>query len=299
MSDSQSNSQWVGRFAPTPSGALHFGSLVAALGSYLIARHQGGKWLVRIEDLDPPREVAGAADEILRTLQAFGFEWDETVVYQSQRHFLYQQLLHRLTATKATYPCYCSRKQILKRNSGIYDGHCRNQLDEQNAEHAIRLKFNQNFAGFYDQIFGDCQFLDAVDLQDFVVRRRDGLFAYQLAVVADDIQQGVNHVARGADILDSTPRQNFIYHCVGVETPQYFHLPLVVDAKGEKLSKQKLSSALSVERVNQHLVAALNHLGQQAPQELCTTSAKEILAWGIKNWRLENVGKKSRVWIKD
>ncbi len=303
---------WVGRFAPTPSGPLHFGSLVAALGSYLIARHQGGEWLVRIEDLDPPREVPGASEDILKTLESFGFEWDRSVVYQSQRQPHYSQILKALDAQLLLYHCECSRAAITKRNHGIYDGFCQQRQLTDSGDSAIRIKFNQSFFNqdfslFTDEILGECQFNQPVDIQDFIIRRRDGFFAYQLAVVVDDIEQQVNHVARGADILDSTPRQNFLYHCLGQPAPAYFHLPLVVDQQGNKMSKSQFSSAITVDKASAWLVKALVHLGQlhsgeplhsalKTERELIKMSPQEILQWATKNWKQSAVGVSSKVY---
>lgn len=280
---------WIGRFAPTPSGSLHFGSLVAALGSYIIAKQKQGQWFLRIEDLDPPREIQGASTEIIKTLEAFGFEWDGKIVYQSQRSQYYQQALEKLKAKRLTYTCDCSRKQIQQRNSGIYDRMCRDRNDGLTKEHAIRIKFNDLFCCFDDTILGQCVFKEAQDTQDFIIKRRDGLFAYQLAVVADDIEQGVNHVVRGADILDSTPRQNFIYQSLGVKPPAYYHLPLAVDEKDEMLSKSKFSPAIKQDKASQWLVKALKHLDQPIEADLEKSKPKEILDWSIKNWQLEKV----------
>ena len=302
-SDSDLRSQWIGRFAPTPSGPLHFGSLVAAVGSYCIAKKQGGLWLLRIEDLDPPREVRGAASQILKTLEAFGFEWDEEVIYQSKRWSLYQDALATLKKSGLTYRCDCSRKLVHQRNNGIYDNYCRQRNIEAllnterdiKAESAVRIKFHSGFESFTDQILGECRFEQAVDKQDFVILRRDGFFAYQLAVVVDDIEQKVNHVVRGADILDSTPRQNYLYHCLESPTPDYYHLPLVVDAKGNKFSKTRFSPAIKFEDASCWLMEALSHLGQNVEPELSSVAPREILRWAVDNWSTDKVGKNPQI----
>ncbi len=287
-------SHWIGRFAPTPSGPLHFGSLVAALGSYVIARQQQGQWLLRIEDLDPPREQPGAADSIIRTLETFGFEWDGEIQYQSRRTDYYHQILAELERLGITYFCDCSRKQVQVRNEGIYDGFCR-QRKLHTGEFAIRVRFSEAFTSFVDQVQGVCCFDSAEDRQDFVVYRRDKLFAYQLAVVADDIEQKVNQVVRGADILDSTPRQNFLYHCLGKAAPQYFHLPLVVDINGQKFSKSKLYPAIEPAKASGLLVKALEHLGQVTVPDLATGTPQEILRYAVSNWQLSRVGKSPKM----
>ena len=286
--------QWTGRFAPTPSGPLHFGSLVAALGSYLIAKQKQGLWLLRIEDLDPPREQPGAASSIIHTLERFGFQWDGEIVYQSQRQSLYHQALAELSDKQLTYRCDCSRKQVLQRNSGVYDGYCRERNLSPQLEAAVRIKFAAGFEKFNDQILDDCIFEQPEDLQDFVVLRRDNLFAYQLAVVVDDIEQEINHVVRGADILDSTPRQNFLYSCFQKRPPLYFHLPLVIDETGQKFSKSKLYPAISEHQASELLCLALIHLGQKVVPDLAMGTPSEVLQFAIKSWDISKVSKTSK-----
>jgi glutamyl-Q tRNA(Asp) synthetase len=287
------SSEWVGRFAPSPSGSLHFGSLIAALSSYLIAKHQQGEWLVRIEDIDPPREVAGAADSILSTLEAFGFKWDRQEVFQSQRFDYYQAILEKLNQAGITYLCDCSRRDIQERNSGIYDSYCRNRNIDSQQEHAIRVRFEPQFSYFKDAILGDCCFDKAEDLQDFIIFRRDKQFAYQLAVVADDIEQGVNHVVRGADILDSTPRQNYLYHYLKQQAPIYYHVPLAVDEFGVKLSKRSYATPIKPKDASKWLVKALRHLGQKVNGNLIGEPPEDVLKWGIENWQVSSVPKQS------
>ncbi|MCW9016157.1 MAG: tRNA glutamyl-Q(34) synthetase GluQRS [Kangiellaceae bacterium] len=295
----------MGRFAPTPSGPLHFGSLVAALASYLVAKQRNGKWLIRVEDIDPPREVPGAAKSIIETLEAFGFEWDGEITYQSKRNGLYQKALEELHYKGKIYLCHCSRKQVQLRNNGIYDGYCRTQNSALNQsklfdltqlnETAIRAKFAAGFELFHDHILGQCQFESEADKQDFILFRRDSLFAYQLAVVVDDIEQQVNHVVRGADILDSTPRQNFLYHCFDKPTPEYYHLPLVIDESGQKFSKSKLYPAINSSDASSYLVKALIHLGQKVESDLQSGTPQEILKYAVNNWSLGLVGKEAKL----
>ncbi|MDH5432664.1 MAG: tRNA glutamyl-Q(34) synthetase GluQRS [Gammaproteobacteria bacterium] len=290
--ENKRENNWIGRFAPSPSGQLHFGSLIAALGSYLIAKQNNGKWLLRIEDIDPPREVEGAAKQIIQTLENFGFEWDGEILYQSQRNLAYQQAIDSLYQQKLIYYCKCSRKQIQQRNQGVYDQFCLNrQIRDPLA--AMRIKFNDAFSSFNDEIKGACCFSQPADLEDFIVKRRDGLHAYQLAVVIDDIDQGVNHVVRGADLLDSTPRQNFLYHLLNHQPPRYYHLPLVVDADGNKLSKSKFSPAIESHKASYYLCKALAHLGQKVEEGYYHISPKEILKTALQNWQLNTVPKQS------
>lgn len=281
-----------GRFAPSPTGPMHFGSLVAALGSYLDARYHRGLWLVRMEDVDTPRCIPGAADDILRMLEILGLHWDEEVIYQSRRTAAYEEALHSLRARDAVYPCACTRKEIA--DSGlhgleaqIYPGTCRNGLPAGRTGRAWRLKTNRLPVCFNDAVQGEiCQSLET-DIGDFVVKRADNLFAYQLAVVVDDAQQQISHIVRGADLLDSTPRQIFLQQLLHYPTPHYLHLPVATNLQGEKLSKQTL--ALPLDRLNPgpQIVQALHFLKQQPPAELREAKVTEILEWGVANWKRE------------
>ena len=247
---------YIGRFAPSPTGRLHIGSLLTALASYADARAAGGQWLLRMEDLDPPREMPGAADDILRTLEAFGFEWDGAVEYQSRRHDVYAEALGRLKAAGLVYPCYCSRRewQGAARQGAdgfVYNGRCRNAAlrpSESGRPPAWRLRVPEGEVAFDDAVVGRYAQDLARDIGDFVLLRADGFWAYQLAVVADDAAQGVTHVVRGQDLLVSTPRQIWLQHCLNVPTPQYAHLPLLVNRHGQKWSKQTLAPALVLSR---------------------------------------------------
>ena len=280
---------WIGRFAPSPTGPLHLGSLVAAVASYMIAKQKGGLWLVRIEDLDPPREVAGASQSILTSLEDFGLFWDGEVVYQGQRNALYQQRLEEIIEQKIVYQCDCSRKMIAARSQGVYGGFCRDRGLHADSGQALRVKFPSGFEVFNDQILGPCQFKSVLDRQDFVIKRRDGMFAYQLAVVADDIEQGINHIVRGQDIIDSTPRQNFLYHCFAETKPGYYHLPLVRDNSGEKLSKGQGASAVDKRHATKLLLKALQHLGQNIDFHMLDSKPIEIINYYEKNWQLDKL----------
>mgnify|MGYP000084195303 CR=1 FL=1 len=283
-------SGYIGRFAPSPTGRLHIGSLLAALASYADARAHGGRWLVRMEDLDPPRETAGAADDILYTLEAFGFEWDGEVAYQSRRHHLYRAALDQLIADKAAYPCFCSRKEWHTRASQgadgfVYDGLCASGAHEKvGVIPAWRLRVPDEIIGFDDRIVGRYQHNLARDIGDFVLLRADGFWAYQLAVVVDDAEQGISHIVRGQDLLVSTPRQLYLQRCLGYAEPVYAHLPVAANPAGEKLSKQTLAQPLRAAQASAELVAALRFLGQAVPGELSRASVAEVWAWAHSHW---------------
>jgi glutamyl-Q tRNA(Asp) synthetase len=272
--------KYIGRFAPSPTGPLHFGSLVAAVASYLDARAQGGKWLVRMEDVDTPRSVPGADADILRMLEQFGFEWDGPVMYQSARTEAYREALDRLRRGGVAYPCSCSRKEV---GDPVYPGTCRNRLSDLGKPLAWRVLADPVVVSFRDRWLGRQQQNLAEEVGDFVVLRSDGLFAYQLAVVVDDAAQGVTDVVRGADLLDSTPRQIWLQRQLGLPLPRYLHVPIATNAAGEKLSKQTLAPALCVEDAESELRAALGFLGQEVPGE-AGLSAREILAWAAMRW---------------
>ncbi len=275
-----------GRFAPTPSGPLHFGSLVAALGSYLEARSHGGEWLLRIEDVDPPRVVAGAADAILRTLEAFGFEWDGPVVHQSRRLAAYRDALEHLIREGWVYPCTCSRKQITAAarrgvDGPVYPGHCRaRRLGHGPA--ALRLRVPAARIVFDDALQGRVACDVAAECGDFVLQRADGVYTYQLAVVVDDAAQGITHVVRGADLLASTPRQIILQGLLGLPTPRYLHLPVVLDARGDKLSKQTLAQPIDPRTPLPALIAAWSFLGQRPPGRL--DSVQEFWSMARAGW---------------
>lgn len=281
------DASYIGRFAPTPSGYLHFGSLVAALASYLDARSIGGKWLLRMEDLDPPREVQGAQDAILHTLEAYGFEWDGELVRQSARHAEYAALIERLFSQGLAYACICSRKQ-LEGSGGIYPGTCRDAGHCADGA-AIRLRVPSLEYRFIDRVQGEFRQHLGREVGDFVIQRRDGLFAYQLAVVLDDAWQGVTDVVRGADLLDSTPRQLYLQELLGLPQPRYLHVPLIIQPDGHKLGKSYRSPPLPPDQASPLLTRALRALGQQPPAELARTTPSEALAWGIAHWEAERI----------
>lgn len=289
-----SKAPWRGRFAPSPTGPLHFGSLVAALGSFLEARSRGGQWLLRIEDIDTPRVVPGAADDILHTLECLSLTWDEPVMYQSQRLEYYRAALEHLIQNGVAYPCTCSRREVaqaaIRGPAGmIYPGICRGGAYRPARPQAMRLRTHDQPIGFHDQIHGYVSQNLEMEVGDFVIRRADGLFAYQLAVVVDDAAQGITHIVRGRDLLASTPRQIHLQHQLGLSVPDYTHLPLVLDQRGEKLSKQTQAPALDRRRPGPALIAALRFLNQDLPPDLVRDSPEIILNWALENWRIERI----------
>lgn len=288
---------YTGRFAPSPTGLLHIGSLLTAVASYADARSNGGKWLVRMEDLDPPREMAGAASHILHTLEAFGFEWDGEVAYQSRRYALYEETLCRLQTAGLVYPCHCSRKdwQAGARRGAdgfVYNGRCRHPGQRpalQGKQPAWRIRVPDRVIGFSDGIVGGYTQNLAGDIGDFVLLRADGYWAYQLAVVADDAEQGITHIVRGQDLLVSTPRQIYLQQCLDVPTPQYAHLPLLTNAQGQKWSKQTLAPALDLNRREQLLRKVFRYLNlPEAPE---TDRPAELLDWAVAHWDMDKVPK--------
>lgn len=277
--------RYRGRFAPSPTGPLHFGSLVAALASYLDARAHDGHWLLRIEDLDPLRESRAAADSILTSLEAHHLFWDETVRYQSSHHDDYRGRLAALQQQGFAYRCPCSRKE-LKANGGCHPRHCRDRpLRDVSEPCAIRFALHRRQYAWDDLLQGPQRITVRGEIDDFVLRRKEGFFAYQLAVVSDDIQQGITHVVRGSDLLDSTPLQLALYEALAAPPPFFLHLPVIVGADGEKLSKQHFAPALDDQRAGTNLWTALAALGQAPPRPLQTAPASELLAWGRANWR--------------
>jgi len=272
--------QYVGRFAPSPTGKLHLGSLVAALGSYADARRRGGRWLVRIEDLDRARVLRGAADEILRTLEMFGLQWHGGIEYQSERTEHYRQALEALTAVGATFECSCSRRE--RDGEGGYPGTCR-AGPRRSGPTAIRFRVEDIVVSVEDRLQGRCDFR-LRERGDVIVRRRDGAFAYQLAVVVDDALQGVTDVVRGADLLDSTPWQIALQQALKLPAVRYAHLPLVTEPGGEKLAKSKRSVPLDPGSAGRQLYHALRLLQQDPPAALEPEPAPAILEWACANW---------------
>ena len=280
----------TGRFAPSPSGPLHFGSLVAALASYCEVKSRQGHWLLRIEDVDTGRVVAGAGEQILRDLETFGFEWDAAVSYQSDQFEQYQHYLDKLLEQGDCYACECSRRSLRQQGvaSGplgqIYPGLCRvKQLPV--PEHSLRLNTEHaQSVSFVDRVYGEMALNLPLSVGDFVLKRRDNIFAYHLAVVVDDELQGITQVVRGADLLENTCLHLYLQQRLSFATPEYMHIPLVNNAQGVKLSKQTGASALDHEHASALLVAALNHLGQAPQQELEHNKPREILQWAVANW---------------
>jgi glutamyl-Q tRNA(Asp) synthetase len=287
------HARYRGRFAPSPTGPLHFGSLVAAAASYLDARRAGGDWLLRIEDLDPPREVPGSADQIIATLAALGFEWTGSIVRQSERHAEYQAALDRLLAAGLAFPCSCSRTELQAAQPPgrdpsdelFYPGWCRNGVRTPDRPLAIRFRAPPGTIAFRDQLQGLQTAEPARDTGDFVIRRRDGLFAYQLAVVVDDAAQHVTHVVRGADLLGSTTRQIALQSSLGLSTPMYAHLPLAIDANGIKLSKSTGASGVDASQPARELWRTLQFLKQGPPSDLRRGPVGTLWEWAIENWQ--------------
>ncbi|MEK0248636.1 tRNA glutamyl-Q(34) synthetase GluQRS [Raoultella sp. BAC10a-01-01] len=283
------DSRYTGRFAPSPSGELHFGSLIAALGSYLQARAKNGIWRVRIEDIDPPREVPGAADTILRQLEHYGLHWDGEVLWQSQRHEAYREHLAWLHEQGLCYYCTCTRARIHS-VGGVYDGHCRDlRLPAQNA--ALRIRQTRPVLAFYDQLRGTIVADEPLAREDFIIHRRDGLFAYNLAVVVDDRFQGVSEIVRGADLIEPTVRQISLYQHFGWQAPDYMHLPLALalNAEGNKLSKQNHAPALPEGDPRPEIIRALMFLNQDVEQEWRALSIDDLLKQAVANWKPEKI----------
>lgn len=287
---------YVGRFAPSPSGPLHFGSLVAALGSSLDARAAKGKWLLRIEDVDRPRCVPGAADAILHTLDRLGFCWDGEPVWQSARDERYRAILERLRKDGLAYPCTCTRREIADSQAGtaadgaaVYPGTCRNGLPPGRSPRAWRLRVSGAPLAFVDRVQGEIVQRLPAEVGDFVLQRADGLYAYQLAVVVDDADAGITDIVRGADLLASTPRQIWLQHCLGVPVPAYAHLPVATNAAGEKWSKQTQAAAVDAGNGSAALVRAWRFLGQPAPADAERWPLAEFWPWAIAHWQMERV----------
>ncbi|WP_114416656.1 tRNA glutamyl-Q(34) synthetase GluQRS [Marinospirillum perlucidum] len=287
---------YVGRFAPTPSGPLHFGSLVTALASWLDARHHQGRWLLRIEDLDPPREEPGASERILRTLEALGLTWDGPVIYQSQRSEAYAQALDQLQQKGEVYPCSCTRKEL--QGSRIYPGYCRQGPCHPDQPLAWRLAVDpQLTATWTDRIQGFQQWpLQAAG--DVVVKRKDGLWAYQLAVTVDDLAFDVTHLVRGIDLLDSTPWQMNLLRYLAPDAADfdYAHLPVIVNAEGQKLSKQNLAPALDTRQSSELIYRALVALNQPVPPECRQLPCEELLDLAVRHWQAEAIPGKTHIY---
>lgn len=276
----------VGRFAPSPTGPLHLGSLIAAVGSHLSARSRQGRWLLRMEDIDPPREMPGAGDLILRSLEAHGLHWDGAPLYQHTRHDAYAATLDDLKARGLVYACRCSRRDLA--NAGAIDclGPCRTSAYP---DGAWRLRAPTRPVDYEDALRGRLRESLADSCGDFVLMRRDGLPAYQLAVVVDDAASGITEVVRGADLLDNTARQHWLQTCLGLAHPRWLHLPLAIGGNGDKLSKQNHAPALDDRRASANLCFALRALGQTPPDDASDARPAELLAWAAARWRERDI----------
>ncbi len=284
---------YTGRFAPSPSGPLHSGSLLAALASFVDARHRAGHWLVRMEDLDPPREMPGADRHILTTLERHALHWDGEVLYQSSRHARYREVLADLQARRLAYRCVCSRARLLTLNHA-YDGYCRTHIPPGDQPCSIRLQLPDETVRFTDRIQG----LQQQDLTlggDCIIHRKDGLYAYLLAAVVDDIEQGVTDVVRGSDILESTGRQIYLTRLLGGRALRYAHIPVMLGADGQKLSKQNHAPALDDAQPSRNLYEALNTLGQDPPSELKHEAPETIVKWAVTHWDINVIPKMAAV----
>lgn len=298
---SHSHSPVIGRFAPSPTGSLHFGTLVSALASYVHVRQAGGRWLLRIEDLDPPRVVTGSADAILFLLETLGFEWDGEIVYQSRRFHRYQEILQELRHRQLVFECTCSRRDLLAsaphagEEGPVYPGTCRSGADDKRAQRSLRLRVGDEPVSFVDGIQGgQCQNLER-EVGDFVLYRADGVYAYQLAVVIDDMDGGITQVVRGADLLFSTPRQIWLYRCLNARPPDYYHHPLVLGSDRQKLSKRDGDGGvIAAANGARMLWLALDFLGQSPPSCLLDASPREVLGWGVEHFSIACVGRESR-----
>ena len=281
--DSSSVNRYVGRFAPSPTGDLHFGSLVAALASYLQAKKSAGKWVVRVEDIDPPREKAGSADRIIKDLGRLGMKSDGPVVYQRHRQAAYDLAVAQLVESKQAYWCACSRKDLP--SSGIYPGTCRDGISRGKLPRAVRVRVNSTPVAFLDRLQGKQIHNLLESVGDFVIRRVDGMTAYQLAVVVDDAFQNVSEVVRGADLLDSTARQIWLQTCLKLPSPAYLHIPIAVSQDGSKLSKRYKSDPIRHADPARSLQAALAFLGHEAPR----LGLADTLGWALENWSVSNI----------
>ncbi len=294
---------YIGRFAPSPSGPLHIGSLVCALASYLDAKHQNGTWLVRIEDIDPPREQAGATDTILESLKQHGLHWDGDITHQSKRSQHYLTALKDLQEKQLSYRCDCTRKR-LSNLSVAYDNHCRERNIGYQNPTSIRL--NNELAAQKLNLCTQQQIKDRIQPTitenllgegDFVVHRKDGLFAYQLAVVVDDIEQGITDIVRGADLYDCSAKQQFLTQVLNAPSFSYAHIPVVCYPNGDKLSKQNHAPQIDNKSAQKNLNLALQYLQQSPPDELNKASTETILKWGIEHWNINAISKQNTIII--
>jgi len=294
-------SSYIGRFAPSPTGPLHFGSLVTAIASYLQARCKKGKWLLRIENIDPPREQKNASEQIIRTIEKYGFEWDGNIHYQSKNYQAHKEALNLLINRSLAYPCKCSRKDLLTSKIGplgsIYPGTCRNLKNSSN--NAFRLLTNNKNIEFVDEIQGYYSQKLERESGDFIILRRDGLVAYNLAVVVDDEQQGITEIVRGFDLLSSTPRQIWIQELLGYKTPNYIHIPIITCKNGIKLSKLNGAIGISQDYISETIFSALQHLHQDPPKDLMFAPILDIWSWAIENWKIGKLEGNKKITLKN
>ncbi len=293
-------SSYIGRFAPSPTGPLHFGSLVTAIASYLQARCKKGKWLLRIENIDPSREQKNSSELIIRTIENYGFEWDGNVYFQSTNHQAHKEALNFLINKSLAYPCKCSRKDLSKSKVGtlgvIYPGTCRNLKNS--TINAYRILTNSKKIEFVDQIQGYFSQKLECESGDFIILRRDGLIAYNLAVVVDDEKQGVTEVIRGFDLLSSTPRQIWIQKLLNYNTPNYIHVPIITYENGIKLSKLNGATGISQNNISETIFLALEHLHQNPPKELISATISDIWSWATENWNIERLRGNNKIVYK-
>jgi len=279
----------IGRFAPSPTGPLHLGSLYTALASFLQARSQHGLWLLRIDDLDTPRNVKGAVDSILTTLDTFGLHWDDSVVYQSQCLAAYHDALNELVNNRLIYPCTCSRKDLaaLQSSTTIYSGLCRDKITLPDTSYALRIKTDSRTISFEDGLQGLISHNLAEQHGDFILKRKDDIIAYSFAVVIDDRLQQINQVVRGFDLLSETPKHIYLQQVLGLPTPDYLHVPVIVDEQGYKLSKQTRATAVNLTTPHCVIFDLLGLLKQNPPLELKKASVSELISWAINHWQSE------------
>ncbi|MGZ4960037.1 MAG: tRNA glutamyl-Q(34) synthetase GluQRS [Methylomonas sp.] len=281
---------YIGRFAPSPTGPLHLGSLYTALASFLDARHHGGRWLLRIDDLDTPRNMPDAIPKILDCLRRFGLQWDGEIYYQSRHVDDYLDAIARLQRQDRVYACICSRKRLAD-FPGVYPGFCRGHRYGKDQPHALRVKTDDEALSFDDRVQGAIRENPARHHGDFIIKRKDGIIAYQLAVVVDDHIQQINQVVRGFDLLDSTGRQIWLHRLLDLPLPDYMHVPIIVDSHGNKLSKQTYAQAVDDSRPAATLFLLLGWLQQNPPLSLRQASVEDILAWAIDHWRSDALKK--------
>lgn len=294
------DTRYIGRFAPSPTGPLHFGSLVAALGSYLDARAHGGDWLVRMEDLDPPRELPGASEDILHTLEVFGLHHDGEVLFQSHRHDAYLEVLDQLIEQGLAYPCACTRNEIRNAGlpNGIYPGTCRKGLAPDRKARSVRLRVDDTTIHFTDRLQGNIEENLTRQTGDFILRRADGLFAYQLAVVIDDAEQGITDIVRGVDLLDSTARQIYLQKKLGQRPPNYLHLPIAVKLDGAKLGKQTFAAPLNLDQPTLLMARALRFLGHPVSVSLEQEAPDNFLRWAVDIWSTRLLPKERHIEVR-